>query len=405
MASETSTSTVSAPVGVAEIRAFHVRIPLKKVIRHASHTRDASENLVVQCRLADGTVGYGEGVPRDYVTGETVQSGLELLGGTDWSGQLSQPASFAEALQMARDFALPAAPGDERGCVGNAARCAAELALLDAFGQYFGVSLITVAGQLPACTEIAEQRDHCRYSGAITSKKTLRREILSACKLFFGGFKHCKVKVGTAGQDDPRRLAVFRKILGRRMDFRIDANEAWSSQNVVDKIRELEPFGITAVEQPVPHEQVDCLAEVRQQVRTPIMHDESVCSRRDAERAIAEKTCDLFNIRLSKCGGLLPSLELAALAHRNGLGYQLGCQVGETGILSAAGRHFACSIKGIRYLEGSYDHFLVRERLTRENLTFEWRGIAEALTRPGLGITVEPHRIERVTVREERLYG
>ena len=74
----------------------------------------------------------------------------------------------------------------------------------------------------------------------------------------------------------------------------------------------------------------------------PIMLDESLCGMVDAEEAIAGGLCDLFNIRLSKCGGFIPSLRLVQVARRHGLGCQLGCQVGETAILSAAGRHFAC---------------------------------------------------------------
>ena len=389
---------------VESISAYHVRIPLKKTIRHASHVRDASDNVVVAVRLDDGTVGYGEGVPREYVTGETIDTSLDLLSRADWRAQLAPVASFAEGLALARRLTLPSVAGDERRCVGNAARCGAELALLDAFGHRFGVSLSSAWRELAGGADLLETRPDCRYSGAITSKSAWR-ETLSAWKQRPVWFAHCKIKVGTEGQDDVARVRRFRRILGRRIDLRVDANEAWHPEDVVEKICELEPFGITSVEQPVAHEKVACLAEVRQRIRTPIMLDESLCGRVDAERAIAERTCDLFNIRLSKCGGLIPSIELAALARRHGLGYQLGCQVGETGILSAAGRAFACMVKDIRYVEGSYDHWLVRERLTRENLTFEWRGIAPRLTGPGLGITVEPHRLERVTVREERLHG
>jgi muconate cycloisomerase len=90
------------------------------------------------------------------------------------------------------------------------------------------------------------------------------------------------------------------------------------------------------------------------------------------------------------------------MAHSAGLGYQLGCQVGETGILSAAGRHFACSVGGIRYLEGSFDRFLVRERLTVEDLTFGFRGWAPELTKPGLGAEINRVALTRVTLREER---
>ena len=84
------------------------------------------------------------------------------------------------------------------------------------------------------------------------------------------------------------------------------------------------------------------------------MLDESLCGMVDAERAATGKLCDLFNLRLSKCGGFIATLRLAQFARKQGLGYQLGCQVGETAILSAAGRHFASGVRDIRYLEGSY---------------------------------------------------
>jgi muconate cycloisomerase len=95
------------------------------------------------------------------------------------------------------------------------------------------------------------------------------------------------------------------------------------------------------------------------------------------------------------------SIKLAVLAHAAGLGYQLGCQVGETGILSAAGRHFASSVANIRYLEGSYERYLVKERLTQEDLTFGRGGIAPALTGPGLGVEIDTSSLARVTVAEE----
>jgi len=187
--------------------------------------------------------------------------------------------------------------------------------------------------------------------------------------------------------------------------LRLDANEAWQPEEVERKITELEPFAISSLEQPVPHERVKELAVVRQRMKTAIMHDESLCGMVDAQAAVQDKTCDLFNIRLSKCGGFIPSLRLAEFALQNGLGYQLGCQVGETAILSAAGRHWACSVKGIRALEGSYDRRLVKEALGERDITFGWGGWAPALLAGGLGLTVSRAALERVTVRKEVLLG
>jgi muconate cycloisomerase len=196
----------------------------------------------------------------------------------------------------------------------------------------------------------------------------------------------------------------LRRVMGPAFDIRIDANEAWRCNNLEQKVAPLIPLGITALEQPVPHAEVDGLAAIRPRIGVPIMLDESLCSLADGRRAIERGTCDLFNIRLSKCGGFISSVKLAAMAHGAGLGYQLGCQVGETGILSGAGRHFACSIGAIRYLEGSFDRFLVRERLTSEDLTFGFRGWAPELTKPGLGVEIDPAALRRVTLREEQFH-
>src|SRR5262249_41625686 len=228
---------------------------------------------------------------------------------------------------------------------------------------------------------------------------------LAAWSMRLYRFRQVKIKVGIVGHDDASRLKTARRILGSRRDIRVDANEAWQAGGGIEGIRALEPQGMSAVEQPVPHAQVEALAEVRKLVRTPIMLDESLCGMVDAERAVERGTCDLFNLRLSKCGGFIPSLRLAQFARRHGLGYQLGCQVGETAILSAAGRHFASSVADLRYVEGSYDSHLVREALAVENLTFGWGGWAPALTRPGLGVTIDPAALQRVTVRKEQLVG
>ena len=153
------------------------------------------------------------------------------------------------------------------------------------------------------------------------------------------------------------------------------------------------------------HEDVACLADVRKQIKTPVMLDESLCGEVDAEKAVKNGWCDLFNLRLSKCGGFIPSLRLAQLAKRHGLSYQLGCQVGETAILSAAGRHFATSGADIRYLEGSYDRPLVWERLSKEDITFRRNGKAPALIGCGLGVAIDPARVDWVTRRKEKLIG
>jgi muconate cycloisomerase len=386
---------------VVEVTAFQVHIPFLRPIRHASHVRAATDNVVIRCLLENNTEGFGEGVPREYVTGETIDSDFDLLRHSDLAAQLEPCHDFPQAVALAERLRLAPIPGDERGCQGNAARCAVELALLDAYGRHFGEPLSSVVRLIAG--DLYQPRPQVQYSGAITSAQKGLKLRLAAWRLRLYHFRQVKVKVGIAGYDDVYRLRIIRGRLGRKPDLRVDANEAWSPAEAVQRIRELEPFGISAVEQPVAAADSSVLAEVRRQVSVPIMLDESLCSPIDAERAVQGRTCDLFNLRLSKCGGLVPTLRLAQFARRHGLGYQLGCQVGETALLSAAGRHFACSVADLRYVEGSYDRHLVREALGTHDITFGWGGWAPALSGPGLGVTLDPRALERVTVRKEPL--
>lgn len=386
---------------VAELTAYHVRIPLRKPIRHASHTRDSTDNVLIRCVLDDRTEGFGEGVPREYVTGETIDFAIDLLRRSDLPAQLESCHDFNQALAIAERLQTAPVEGDDRRCQGNAARCAVELALLNAYGQHFNEPLSTATRLL--APDLYEPRPRVRYSGAITSASTGFKVRLAALRMWVWWFPNVKVKVGIAGQDDVYRLRQIRKRLGWRMDMRLDANEAWSPAEAGERIRALEPYRISAVEQPIPHAEWTSLAKLRKEIHTPIMLDESLCSRIDAERAIEAQSCDLFNLRLSKCGGFIPSLRLAQLAQQHGIGYQLGCQIGETAFLSAAGRHFAGSVKGLRWVEGSYDRHLVREALGARDITFGWGGWAKILPGPGLGIGIDPVALERVTVKKVSL--
>jgi muconate cycloisomerase len=286
---------------------------------------------------------------------------------------------------------------------GNAARCALEVAVLDAFGRRFGesvgraVELASVEG-----LERFPKPQPVRYSGAITAESTFG-EWRTAVKIRIYGFHQVKVKVGTRGQDDPRRLRNLRWILGRRMDIRLDANEAWTVSELMDRVEPLMRFAPTALEQPVPHAQVEGLSDLRGCLGIPVMLDESLCGIPDAEAAIARKTADLFNVRLSKCGGIIPSLRIIGLARRSGLGVQLGCHPGETALLSAAGRHVAGRVAGLRYVEGSYDRHILAANLSRQDLTFGYGGRARPLEGPGLGVAVDSEALEAMTVETREI--
>lgn len=402
---------------VRKLSAYVLRVSLRRPFRHASAERHYSDNVVVRTELADGTFGWGEGVPRDYVTGETAEGALEQLAPTPIAGQLAGDASnWRNVLTMCGRFQPASMVEDPRGCYGNSLRAAVELSLLDAYGKLFGEPVsraielflneqFVVPSPRPSGegrgegTSLLARRDRVQYSTTIDAEHS-RKLWRSAAKMRVYRFAQCKVKVGADAEADTRRMGVIRRWIGPRMDLRVDANEAWRPENLVARAKTLEPFGVTCIEQPLPHEDLSALAELREQISTPIMLDESLTSLEDAQRAVRLGGCDLFNIRISKCGGVLNSLRLAALAREHGLGYQLGCHPGETGILSAAGRHLATTLGGIRYLEGSYDHHVLADVPTTPDLTFGYGGRAPRLTSPGLGVELKLDEA-RQAIRQE----
>jgi L-alanine-DL-glutamate epimerase-like enolase superfamily enzyme len=122
-------------MSIRSIGLHHVAVPLKKTIRHASHERVTSDNLVVRVTLNDGQVGHGEGVPRSYVTGETIETAFATLAKHDVARAIGHPADYSEVVRRLDEMHLPETVADPRGMFGNAARCALELAVLDAYGR------------------------------------------------------------------------------------------------------------------------------------------------------------------------------------------------------------------------------------------------------------------------------
>jgi L-Ala-D/L-Glu epimerase / N-acetyl-D-glutamate racemase len=384
---------------IRQLTTYIVRLPLKRPFTHASATRRESDNVLVCCELADGTQGWGEGVPRQYVTGETPEGCLGQLGATPVAEQLAADCnSWADVIALCERFQPAAISEDLRGRQGNALRCAVELSILDAFGRLFGEPAGVVACHYEPARPILSARTSVRYSAVIGSGSRMIRPAFVR-RLY--GFRQCKVKVGKPGDNDPARIRTIRRWIGPRVDLRVDANEAWRPDELCAKIAAIVRYGIRCVEQPVPHDDVNALAELRPQLGVPIMLDESLTSLADAEVAIAGRSCDLFNIRLSKCGGFLASLRLAAVARAAGLGYQLGCHPGESGVLSAAGRHWACAVADVRYLEGSYDRHVLARLLTNEDFTFGYGGRAPALTSAGWGATINPAALQDMTIARQ----
>ena len=56
---------------ISGIEPFRVNIPFKRAFKHSLKSRGNSESIFVKVTLDNGVVGFGESLPRSYVTGNT----------------------------------------------------------------------------------------------------------------------------------------------------------------------------------------------------------------------------------------------------------------------------------------------------------------------------------------------
>ncbi len=369
-----------------KIDLYLLQIQLCMPIKHYLAERTHSENLVVKVVTDSGVVGFGEGIARQYVTGEVMEASLRFLqdhlipqlNGFHPSGPPDLIEALAELLSEDNRAQAPAA------C------CALELAILDAAGKTWSQSVAQMlgGGDQPLI-----------YSAVIPmmSPPSFHRllHLIRDMEMSF-----VKIKVGN--ERDTEVLSLAREILGHEVDLRVDANGAWSSEEAQKRIAAMMAYGISAVEQPVPKEDIQGLKRLSEQVEIPIIADESLCLERDAKKLTSLDACQVFNLRLSKCGGILAANRLYEIGRKKAIAAQLGCQVGETGILSAAGRQLASSRK-LLYLEGSYSSYLLQDDIVNEPVEFGPGGVAQPLAGHGLGVSVNEETLQRLAVMHEEI--
>ena len=126
------------------------------------------------------------------------------------------------------------------------------------------------------------------------------------------GCRTAKVKVAEPGQgpaDDVARVEAVRDALGPDGAIRVDANTAWDVDTAVQRIRELDRFGLEYVEQPCAS--LDELAALRRRIDVRIAADEAVRRSADPLRVDLREACDVVVLKVQPLGGVRAALQVA----------------------------------------------------------------------------------------------
>jgi muconate cycloisomerase len=348
--------------------------------------------LIVRVSVQDGGktfVGFGEGIPRDYVTGENPAGALSAVA-REYAPLLleRQFGNAQDILKILQDVWIQL---DLARRPQGASWCAIELALLDAVAKCAGK---TVSELVAGGTRSEQLPDAITYGAVVPFGG---KKALSAILWFYKayGFKTVKIKVGKDLELDLHRLKIARSVLGPDVKLRVDANCAWTYDGAIKAAEQMRAYGVKSYEQPVPADRLDELAAITKSFPEQVLADESLCTVNDARHLAENKICSAFNIRISKVGGIMAARQISAIAREFGIACHMGAQVGESGILSAAGRAFAAIEPPFENCEGSNNFFLLKQDITAENLNVGFGGRGNVLKNNGLGVTVTNERLQR----------
>lgn len=345
---------------------------------HGSATRSATENVVCIAR-DNGLTGHGEGCPRGYVTGETVASAARFFN--------AHRTSLADMRDLPGLRAWIAAHGDAIDA-NPAAFAAIEIALIDLFARRAGQG-------------VEEFLDLPPPRGATVSAVIGVTGLLAAAAISAGyrafDMIDAKVKLSPDPAADRARLTIIRRTLGKNARLRVDANNLF--RTAAECAAHLDQTGarVWAIEEPLAARDHDGMRELASTSGARIILDESAV--RLSDLANVEGPGWIVNLRVSKHGGLLRSLDMLEAARLRGLGVILGCHVGETSVLSRAALALAAACGGdLIAMECAYGGYLLSRDLADPRIRFGRGGIIAApAAGPGLGVKVLSDRLIAIT--------
>lgn len=301
------------------ISVWKARFPFRMAFSHNLASRREAETLLVKVVTSTGSAGYGQVLPRNYLTGETLDGALHDIRSLWWP--------------RLREMRLTA--GSRNELLERLAPCHAQA---DASGRIAAWAGIDVAAAGAVSGYGDGSKEALPLVGVVPTLSPGKAAWLARVFRWLG-FERFKVKVGRDAAADSARVAAVRRVVGSRW-LAVDANAAWGWDEAVERMAELAGLGVALVEEPL---RPDCAAtadfrRLEAEAAVAIMADESLCTLKNGAELLARGSPSWWNLRLAKNGGFSGVSRLARLARDNGVRVYGGILVGETGAMATASR-------------------------------------------------------------------
>ena len=351
-----------------------VELPACAVHSHGSGDIAGIKSVILELTTNTGVVGWGEAAPWSVFTGTLEASAAAL------NTYLRPEVVGANPLQVERILAR----ADKVIVDAGEAKAALETALLDIAGKILGVPVAELVG--------GRCRDEIPLSFSVANPD-FDQDLEDVAAMYADGLRILKLKTGFADHRfDLMRLEKLRSLYDD-LDLRIDYNQGMQPYQALPRLRDMESFNLSFIEQPVPRHDRATMANLARALVTPLMADESVFNAREALQGAEQGVADIYSLKIMKSGGIRRALEIAAIAKAAGIAVYGGCMF-ESGVAHAAGTHLCAAIADLPLgCEFYMPTYYLREDILTEPFPVQ-QGRVIVPNKPGLGVEVDRGKLQ-----------
>ena len=365
---------------ISRVCLYHLRMPLVTPFETSFGRIDTRECILIEA-FSDGLIGYGEcAADRDPGYGyETTGTAWHIL--KDFivpsilSTEIPGPEEYAKLVSFIKGHQM--------------AKAGLEMAIWDLQGKQEGRSL----QKMLAGTR--ERVDVGVSVGLQNSPLDLVRVVENYLK---DGYRRIKIKI-KPGRDVEDTRAVRHAFPDMRLQ--VDANSAYTLETA-KSLLPLDQLNLLLIEQPLFEDDLWDHHYLQSQLATPLCLDESILSARHARQAIQMQACQVINIKVGRVGGLNQALSIHDICQSNGIPVWCGGML-ETGVGRAANLALA-SLPGFTLpgdISASARYYA--EDITHERFSLNPDSTIDVPDLPGLGVTINPEALQRVTLSKLEL--
>ncbi|WP_092495115.1 enolase C-terminal domain-like protein [Faunimonas pinastri] len=354
-----SPSRIEAPVTAIRARAY--KIPTDAPEADGTKSWDSTTLVVVEMD-AGGRTGLGYTYSGASITGLITGDLAKAVKGVS---ALSPPRAWAEMQRAVRNLG--------RDGLASTAISAIDAALWDLKGKLLDMPLVLLLGQLREAVPIYGSGGFTTYSDGEM------REQLSGW-VERDGCRWVKIKIGSHPEDDPRRIALARSIIGKHGLF-IDANGAFTPKQALHLAETVRDQGVSWFEEPVSSDDLPGLRLLKERMpaEVEVAAGEYAYSLDYVRAMLQADAVDVQQTDASRIGGITGFMRSATL-----------CDAFHTDLSGhcapALHLHAACAAPRLRHLEWFHDHVRIEAMLFDGAPVAKEGAIRPDLSRPGLGL-------------------